>query len=104
MLKVLFSLLWQCVYSMHCLNSDQLLVASRFAFITAQRSCGFVNISGEEVEESKFDIAMQMYAKKLDKKDFFGKVHKIVVLLWQLLAIHKFLLMYVKSLYIIRSM
>ncbi|XP_065898751.1 copine-9-like [Dysidea avara] len=38
-----------------------------------QKSCGFVNISGEEVEESKFDITMQMYAKKLDKKDFFGK-------------------------------
>jgi len=47
----------------------------RWYFITAQKSCGFVNISGEEVEESKFDITMQMYAKKLDKKDFFGKVH-----------------------------
>ena len=41
---------------------------------TAHRSCGFVHITGEEVEESKFDITMQMYGKKLDKKDFFGKV------------------------------
>ena len=40
----------------------------------AHASCGFVHITGEEVEESKFDIRMQMYAKKLDKKDFFGKV------------------------------
>jgi len=38
------------------------------------QSCGYVHINGEEVEESKFDIIMQMYAKKLDKKDFFGKV------------------------------
>jgi len=44
----------------------------------AHSSCGLVNISGEEVEESKFDITMQLYAKKLDKKDFFGKVGKIV--------------------------
>ena len=40
----------------------------------AHASCGFVHITGEEVEESKFDIRIQMYAKKLDKKDFFGKV------------------------------
>ena len=38
------------------------------------QSCGYVHINGEEVEESKFDIIMQMYAKKLNKKDFFGKV------------------------------
>ena len=33
-----------------------------------------MHITGEEMEESKFDINMKMYAKKLDKKDFFGKV------------------------------
>jgi len=40
----------------------------------ACQCCGYIHINGEEVEESKFDITMQMYAKKLDKKDFFGKV------------------------------
>ena len=45
----------------------------------AHASCGFVHITGEEVEESKFDIRMQMYAKKLDKKDFFGKVCDVCV-------------------------
>lgn len=35
---------------------------------------GFLNITGEEIEESRFDINMKMYANKLDKKDFFGKV------------------------------
>ena len=36
-----------------------------------------MHITSEEVEESKFDINMKLYAKKLDKKDFFGKVKKI---------------------------
>jgi len=35
---------------------------------------GFLHITGEEIEESKFDIYMKLYASKLDKKDFFGKV------------------------------
>ena len=33
-----------------------------------------MHIAGEEMEQSKFDINMKLYAKKLDKKDFFGKV------------------------------
>ena len=41
---------------------------------TDQPAGGFVHIAGEELEESKFDIDMKLYAKKLDKKDFFGKV------------------------------
>ena len=44
-----------------------------------------MNISGEEVEESKFDITMQMYAKKLDKKDFFGKVYKCTIIIFHVL-------------------
>ena len=26
------------------------------------------------MEDSKYDVMMELYAKKLDKKDFFGKV------------------------------
>ena len=26
------------------------------------------------MEDSKYDVTMKLYAKKLDKKDFFGKV------------------------------
>ena len=37
-------------------------------------NCGSVHVIGEEVEESKYDVTMQLYARKLDKKDFFGKV------------------------------
>ena len=43
-------------------------------YVTDKPAGGFLHIVGEEVEESKFDINMKMYAKKLDKKDFFGKV------------------------------
>ena len=38
---------------------------------------GLLHVTGEEIcDESKFDpdICMKMYASKLDKKDFFGKV------------------------------
>ena len=42
--------------------------------VLGQPAGGCVHITGEEMEESKFDINMKMYAKKLDKKDFFGKV------------------------------
>ena len=38
------------------------------------RSCGFVHVVAEEVADSKYDVTMELYAKKLDKKDFFGKV------------------------------
>ena len=37
------------------------------------RSCGFVHVVAEEVADSKYDVTMELYAKKLDKKDFFGK-------------------------------
>ena len=26
------------------------------------------------MEDSKYDVTMELYARKLDKKDFFGKV------------------------------
>ena len=40
----------------------------------AHRSCGFVHVTGEEVEDSKYDVTVKLCARKLDKKDFFGKV------------------------------
>ena len=42
--------------------------------LTAHRSCGSVHVVAEEVADSKYDVMMELYAKKLDKKDFFGKV------------------------------
>ena len=33
-----------------------------------------ISIVAEELEDSKYDITMQLSATKLDKKDFFGKV------------------------------
>ena len=56
------------------LLSSSIIVLALCIVCAVHASCGFLHISGEEVEESKFDIRMQMYAKKLDKKDFFGKV------------------------------
>ena len=35
---------------------------------------GTICIVAEELEDSKYDITMQLSATKLDKKDFFGKV------------------------------
>ena len=46
---------------------------------TAHRSCGFVHVVAEEVADSKYDVMMELYAKKLDKKDFFGKVSILIV-------------------------
>ena len=43
-------------------------------YIVGRQSCGNVHITGEEVEDSKNQVHMQMYASNLDKKDFFGKV------------------------------
>ena len=37
-------------------------------------------IVAEEVQDSKYTIAMQLSASHLDKKDFFGKVDSIVSL------------------------
>ena len=49
-------------------------VVNKACMCIASRSCGFVHVTGEEVEDSKYDVVMQLYARKLDKKDFFGKV------------------------------
>ena len=57
-----------------CMQTLTVLGCYCVCMYAAHASCGFLHITGEEVEESKFDIRMQMYAKKLDKKDFFGKV------------------------------
>ena len=48
--------------------------------LIAHRSCGLVHVVAEEVADSKYNVMMELYAKKLDKKDFFGKVrsYKIV--------------------------
>ena len=37
---------------------------------------GKIKLQTEEVTDSKFSIAMKLSARKLDKKDFFGKVSK----------------------------
>ena len=39
-------------------------------------SRGEIVILAEEVQDSKYTIAMQLSASHLDKKDFFGKVHE----------------------------
>ena len=65
------------------------IIVSALCFVcTAHASCGFLHVTGEEVEESKFDIKMQMYAKKLDKKDFFGKVHPYVCMCICCVCVH----------------
>ena len=43
-------------------------------------SRGEIVIVAEEVQDSKYTIAMQLSASHLDKKDFFGKVDSIVSL------------------------
>lgn len=35
---------------------------------------GNIIIGAEEIEDSKFEVTLQLSASKLDKKDFFGKV------------------------------
>lgn len=35
---------------------------------------GSISITAEEVQDSKFEVKMQLSGSKLDKKDFFGKV------------------------------
>ena len=44
------------------------------SFAVGDKICGNVHINAEEVEESKCNVHMQMYAINLDKKDFLGKV------------------------------
>ena len=39
---------------------------------------GKIKLQTEEVADSKFSIALQLSASKLDKKDFFGKVSKLI--------------------------
>ena len=51
-----------------------------YLILIASRTCGFVHVIGEEVEDSKYDVTMELYAKKLDKKDFFGKVRCYAVI------------------------
>ena len=48
-----------------------------YLFIVGSQYSGNVHINGEEIEESKHIVHMQMYATDLDKKDFFGKVSNI---------------------------
>lgn len=43
-------------------------------FTIGNKICGNVHINAEEIEESKCNVHMQMYATNLDKKDFLGKV------------------------------
>ena len=38
---------------------------------------GEIVIIAEEVQDSKYNIAMQLSASHLDKKDFFGKVDTV---------------------------
>ena len=40
-------------------------------------SRGEIVIIAEEVQDSKYNIAMQLSASHLDKKDFFGKVDTV---------------------------
>ena len=50
---------------------------------------GTISVVAEEMQDSKFDVTMQLSAVKLDKKDFFGKVvytlHCILCLLYYVL-------------------
>ena len=41
---------------------------------------GQIIVQAEEVQDSKFTVHMQLSASKLDKKDFFGKVSKYLML------------------------
>ena len=43
-------------------------------YIAYNKSCGVVHIIGEEVQDSRYMIAMKLSCTHLDKKDFFGKV------------------------------
>lgn len=36
-------------------------------------NCGKIHVQGEEIEDNKFDLFIQLSANNLDKKDFFGK-------------------------------
>ena len=49
-------------------------------FLVDHKNCGNVHINAEEVEDSKCNVHMQMYATNLDKKDFLGKVCKYISL------------------------
>ena len=35
---------------------------------------GNISIIAEEIEDTKFEVTLQLSGSKLDKKDFFGKV------------------------------
>ena len=43
-------------------------------FNEGNKFCGNIHINGEEVEDSKQKVHIQMYATNLDKKDLLGKV------------------------------
>ena len=59
--------------SMECLLVDKTEIGIPHILLGQPR--GNILISAEEIEDSKFEVNLQLSASKLDKKDFFGKVN-----------------------------
>ena len=59
----------------HCSNNN----LYNFINTTIGKARGNIIIGAKEIEDSKFEVTLQLSAAKLDKKDFFGKVQKSLV-------------------------
>ena len=46
-----------------------------YIFLPTGEIGGNIQIIAEEIEDTKFEVKLQLSAVKLDKKDFFGKVN-----------------------------